>query len=78
MSENTVIRICRSLTELFQKSYNAYVAYREQEAEWNRSYGTDRHKQDKESVYERSKNQPKRTAGYQQQRTVKCKDRGAR
>lgn len=62
----------------FHKSYNAYVAYREQEAEWNRSYGTDRHKQDKESVYERLKNQPKRTADYQQQRTVMCKDRGAR
>ena len=35
-------------------------------------------KQNKESVLERLKNPPKRTADYQQQKTIKGKDRGAR
>lgn len=35
-------------------------------------------KQNKESVLERLKNPPKRTADYQQQKTIKGKDLGAR
>ncbi|MDE7414742.1 MAG: hypothetical protein K2N44_00185 [Lachnospiraceae bacterium] len=47
-------------------------------AEWEKTYGEDNQKQNKESVLERLKNPPKRTADYQQQRTLKGKDRGAR
>lgn len=54
------------------------MAYREQEAEWDKLYETDSHKQDKESILKRLKNSPKKTENYQQQRTVKNKDQGAR
>ena len=60
------------------KSHSAYIAYKEQVAEWEKPYEDDNQKQNKESVLERLKNPPKRTADYQQQRTFKGKDRGAR
>lgn len=62
----------------YSKAHSAYAAYREQTAKWEKIYGTDSHKQDKESVLERLKNPPKRIANYQQQKTVRSKDRGAR
>ena len=62
----------------YHKSHNAYIAYKEQVAEWEKTYGDDNQKQNKESVLERLKNPPKRTAAYQQQRTLKGKDRGVR
>ncbi len=62
----------------FHKSYNAYADYREQEAAWKKSCGESIHTQDKESVYDKLINPPKKTADYQPQKTVKSKDRGAR
>ena len=62
----------------YHKSHSAYIAYKEQVAEWEKTYGDDNQKQNKESVLERLKNPPKRTAAYQQQRTLKGKDRGVR
>jgi len=62
----------------YHKAHSAYATYKEQEAEWEKLYGTDYQKQDKESILERLKNPQKRTAGYQQQRTVIRKDQEAR
>ena len=62
----------------YHKSHGAYIAYKEQVAEWDETYGDDNQKQNKESVLERLKNPPKRTADYQQQRMLKGKDRWAR
>ena len=64
--------------KIYHKSQSVYAAYREQAADWEKLYGTDRHKKDKESIHERLKNSPKRTAEYQQQQIRKGKDRGAR
>ncbi len=64
--------------KIYHKSHNAYTAYKEQEAKWEKIYGTDNQKQDKESILERLKNQPKVTTEYQQQKTGKSNDRGAR
>ncbi len=61
---------------IYHQSYSAYAAYREQDSEWEKIYGSDSHKQDKESILKRLKNPPKKTANYQQQRSVKNK--GAR
>lgn len=63
---------------IYHKSHSAYIDYREQVAKWDKNYGENRQRQDKKSVIERLKNPPKKTADYQQQRTVKNKDRGAR
>ncbi len=63
------------LFKIYHKSHSAYIAYREQEAEWEKIYGTDSQKQDKESILERLKNPPKVTTEYQQQKTGKSKDR---
>ena len=63
---------------IYHKSHSAYIAYREQEAEWEKIYGKDNQKQDRQSVHERLKNPPKRTTDCQQQMTVKSKDRSAR
>lgn len=63
---------------IYHQFHSAYAAYKEQEAEWEKLYGTDNHKQDKESIHERLKNSPKKTANYQQQKTAKSKNRGAR
>lgn len=64
--------------KIYNQSQNAYAAYQEQAADWEKLYGTDSHKQDKESILERLKNTPKITTDYQQQRTVKSKDRISR
>lgn len=64
-------------SRIYHKSQSAYPAYREQEKEWEKLYGTDSHRQDKESVLERLKNPHKITTEYQPQRTAKSKDRGA-
>lgn len=50
----------------------------EQVANWEKAYGKGSHRQDKESVLERFQKLQKKTAGHQQQRTVKSKDQGAR
>lgn len=63
---------------IYHKSHSAYIAYREQEAEWEKIYGKDNQKQDRQSVLERLKNPPKRTTDCQQQMTVNSKDRSAR
>ena len=60
----------------YHKSHSAYIAYREKEAAWDKDYGSDNQKRDKESVLERLGNLPKKAADYQQQRMVKNKDRG--
>lgn len=59
--------------KVYHQSLSAYATYREQAAEWDIIYGTDNHKQDKESIHERLKNPPKITTEYQQKRTVKSK-----
>ena len=64
--------------KIYYKSHSAYAAYREQEAEWKKIYGTDNQKRDKESILERLKNPPKITTECHQHRKVKNKDRGAR
>ena len=63
---------------IYHKSHSVYVDYREQVAEWEKTYGKDNQKQNKRSVLERLKNPPKKTVDYQQQKAVKNKDRGAR
>ncbi len=62
----------------YNKSHNAYIAYSEQVAEWEKAYGESRYKQDKKSVLEQLKNPPKKATNYQQLKTIKNKDRGAR
>ncbi len=62
----------------YRKSYSVYADYRKQATDWEKAYGKEHHRQDKESVLERIKNTPQKTADYQQQKTVKSKDRGAR
>ena len=62
----------------YHKSHSAYIAYKEQVAEWEKTYGEDNQKQDKRSVLERLKNPLKKMTDYQQQSAVKGKDRGAR
>lgn len=47
--------------KIYHKAHSAYAAYKEQESEWEKLYGTDSHKQDKESIHERLKNPPKIT-----------------
>ena len=64
--------------KIYHKSHSAYTAYKEQEAKWEKIYGTDSQKQDKESILERLRNPPKVTTEYQQQKTGKSNDRGAR
>lgn len=64
--------------KIYQQSQSAYAAYKEQEAEWEKTYATDSHRHDKESILERLKNPPKRRSNYQQQKAVRSKDRGAR
>ena len=64
--------------QIYRKSYNAYIACKEQVTKWEKTYGDDNQKQNKESVLERLRNPPKKTADYQQQGTLKGKDRGAR
>ncbi|MDE6015332.1 MAG: MobA/MobL family protein [Acetatifactor sp.] len=64
--------------QTYHKSHSVYAAYREQVVEWEKAYGENGQRQDKKSVLERLKNPPKKTADYQQQRTVINKDRGAR
>jgi len=56
----------------YHKAHSAYATYKEQEAKWEKIYGTDSQKQDKESI------SPKITTDYQQQKTVKSKNRGVR
>lgn len=63
---------------IYHESHNAYVDYKEQVAEWEKTYGKDNQKQDNRSVLERLKDPPKRTSDYKQQRTNNNKDRGAR
>ena len=63
---------------IYHKSHSAYVDYREQIVEWEKTYGKDNERQDKRSVLELLKNPPKKTIDYQPQGTVKSKDRGAR
>lgn len=63
---------------IYHKSYSAYIAHKEQVAKWEKTYKDDNQKQNKESMLERLMNPPKRTADYQQQETLKGKDRGAR
>ena len=63
---------------IYHKSHSAYVDYKEQVAEWEKTYGKGNQKQDKRSVLERLKNPPKKTVDYQQQGAVRRKDRGAR
>lgn len=58
---------------IYHESHNAYVDYKEQVAEGEKTNG-----KDNRSVLERLKNPPKRTSDYQQQRTNNNKDRGAR
>lgn len=62
----------------YRKYYSVYADYRKQATDWEKAYGKEHHRQDKESVLERIKNTPQKTADYQQQKTVKSKDRGAR
>lgn len=62
----------------YHKSHGAYIAYKEQVAEWDKTYGDDNQKQNKESVLERLKNPPKKTADYQKQKNDRVKERGAR
>jgi hypothetical protein len=64
--------------QIYRKSYNAYIACKEQVAKWEKIYGDDSQKQNKKSVLERLRNPPKKTADYQQQGNLKGKDRGAR
>ena len=63
---------------IYYQSHSAYVAYRKQEAEWDKRYNGGNRKQNKESVHEKLKNPSKKTMDYQHQRTVKSKDKGAR
>lgn len=63
---------------IYRKSYNAYIACKEQVTKWEKTYEDDNQKKNKESVLERLRNPPKKTADYQQQGTLKGKDRGAR
>lgn len=77
MPKDTVIRMCRSFT-VFTINLTVPIAYKEKATEWEKIYATDSHKQNKESVLERLKNPPKRTANFQQQKAAKSKDRGAR
>ncbi len=63
---------------IYHKSYNAYIDYTMQESERDNNYGKSKQKQDKESVRERLIQPPMETSNYQQQRTAKNKDRGAR
>ncbi|EOS24573.1 hypothetical protein C806_02087 [Lachnospiraceae bacterium 3-1] len=64
--------------QIYRKSYNAYIACKEQVTKWEKTYGDDNQKKSKESVLERLRNPPKKTADYQQQGILKGKDRGAR
>ena len=63
---------------IYHKSHSAYIAYKEQVAEWEKTYGEDNQKRDKRSVLERLKNPLKKTIDCQQQSAVKGKGRGAR
>lgn len=63
---------------VYHKSYNAYIDYTEHESERDNNYRKNTQKQGKESVRERLKHSQMKTSDYQQQRTNKNKDRGAR
>lgn len=63
---------------IHHESHNAYVDYKEQEADCEKKYGDDSQRRDKKSIYERLKKSPPKEADYHQQRMVKGKDRGAR
>lgn len=45
---------------IYRKFHSAYVSYREQMAEWEKTYGDDNQKQNKETVFERLKNPQKK------------------
>ncbi len=64
--------------QIHHESHNAYVDYKQQETDWEQTYGKESRGQNKESVLERLKNSPPKAADYHQQRIVKSKDRGAR
>ena len=64
--------------KIYHKAHSAYADYKEQVATWEKKYGEDSQRQNKRSVLERLKNPPKKIADYQQQKTIKNKDRGAR
>lgn len=65
---------------IYHKFHSVYADYKEQVAKWEKNYGENSQRQDKKSVLERLKNPPERTSDYQQQKTIKDKerDRGAR
>lgn len=58
---------------IYNKSHSAYVDYREQVANWEKTYGEDNQRGYKESVLERLKNPIQKAENYQQIN----KDRGA-
>jgi len=64
--------------KIYHKVYSAYVDYKEKESEWDKIYGENNHRPDKESIQKQLKNPPKITAMYQHQKIQQCKDRGAR
>ncbi len=45
---------------IYYKSCNAYADYKEQEAEWDKTYGESNYSQGKESVYEQLKNRQRK------------------
>lgn len=47
-------------------------------AKWEKTYGENNQKQNAESVLERLKDPPKKTADYQKQKTDRGKERGER
>ena len=65
---------------IYHKFHSVYADYKEQVAKWEKNYGENSQRQNKKSVLERLKNPPERTSDYQQQKTIKDKerDRGAR
>lgn len=62
---------------IYHKSHSAYVDYREQVANWEKTYGNAQN-QKKESVYERLRNLQTESSDRQSEQIFESRDRGAR
>ncbi|MDE7132999.1 MAG: MobA/MobL family protein [Lachnospiraceae bacterium] len=63
---------------IYHKSHSAYIAYREQEAEWEKNYGENAQRQETRSVCKQLQNYQKENTKQQSEKMAKSRNKGAR
>lgn len=64
--------------KIYHQSHNAYIAYREQEAAWEKNYGENAQRQETRSIYKQLQNYQKENTKQQSEKMSKSRNRGAR